>query len=284
MKRYSSKDYPAPDPDEVRAKIIGLGEGSARKSYYPQLREKIHELESKQLELMELVRTLEERETTLEFLVEEKNILLKEVHHRVMNNFQVIGSLLSLGLDMTGSETESQPFSRTKRRLDTMAMVYGHLLEADRYTAVYLCALITQVVNTLYYAAKQQEVALSFDMECLDLCVEIDLAIPLALIVNEAVSNAFDHAFPGGRGSLRVRLTDVLIEEAVGECHLLEIEDDGIGFSGGAMPPLQESLGLTLIDALASQLKATWLYEPGAGGRGLRFRLSFPKGAEPATN
>jgi len=279
MKRFSGKDHAAPDPGEVRAKIIGLGESSARKSYYPQLKEKIHELESKQLELTDLVRNLEEHETALELLVEEKSILLREVHHRVMNNFQVIGSLLSLGLDLAGSETESRPFVKTKRRLDTMAMVYGHLLEEDRYTAVDICALVSQVVNALYCDAKRPDVELNVDMEmeCIDLQVGIDLAIPLALIVNEAVSNAFDHAFHDAGGRLRVRLADIVIEP-FGECHLLEIEDDGTGFAGGVMPPLRGSLGLTLIDVLASQLKGSWSYEPGAGGRGLRFKLNFPRG------
>ena len=72
-----------PDPEEIRTRIIGLGASSARKSYYPQLQEKIRDLERKQLDLMDLVRTLEERETMLEQTVEEKNTLLREVHHRV---------------------------------------------------------------------------------------------------------------------------------------------------------------------------------------------------------
>ncbi len=264
-----------PDPEEIRTRIIGLGASSARKSYYPQLQEKIRDLERKQLDLMDLVRTLEERETMLEQTVEEKNTLLREVHHRVKNNFQIIGSLLNLGLGAVATKAEARPFMITKQRLDTMAMVYGHLLDADRFDDVDLCDLVVQLVDALRYDADRPGIELSYSMACTDLYVDIDQAIPLALIVNEVASNSFCHAFPNGHGKLTVRLVADGRDENGGECRLFELEDDGCGFPGGVMPSLSGNLGLTLIASLAAQLNAVWHYRPGTEGRGLRFSLLF---------
>ncbi|HAE20870.1 MAG TPA: sensor histidine kinase [Spirochaetaceae bacterium] len=275
MRRSSPEHSEGSDAEAQRAKIIGLGAGSARKSYYPQLQEKIRDLESKQLTLMDTVRTLEERESELELLVEEKNLLLKEVHHRVKNNFQIIGSLLNLGLGSISSELEAAAFSRTKRRIDTMGMVYGQLLQADRFADVDLCELVTQLVNALYYDAGKPSVELAFDMSCPDLFLDVDRAIPLALIVSEAASNSFDHGFPDGRGRLRVSLKEGAREESGTLYHLVELCDDGPGFDIGGLPPPGSSLGLMLIDLLASQLKALYAFDTPPGGKGTRFSLFF---------
>lgn len=264
-----------PDPENIRERIIGLGAGSVRKSYYPQLQEKIRDLEQKQRELMELVRSLEERETMLEELIEEKNALLREVHHRVKNNFQIMGSLLNLGRGSISSEAEAQAFEKTKRRLDSMALVYGQLLAAEQFSEIDICALINLVVNALYYDAGLPGVELLFSMSCLDLYLDVDRAILLALIATEAASNALDHAFPEGRGCLQVRLREDQKSASGKPYHLLEIADDGCGFPGGTLPSLSDSLGLTLIDNLTSQLKAEWSYGPGLKGRGLSFNLAF---------
>lgn len=275
MRRSSPEHNGEHDAEAKRARIIGLGEGSARKSYYPQLQEKIRDLESKQIKLMDTVRTLEERESELELLVEEKNLLLKEVHHRVKNNFQIIGSLLNLGLGAAPSELEADAFNRTKRRIDTMGMVYGQLLQADRFADVDLCELITQLVNVLYYEANKPSIELAFDMNCPDLYLDVDRAIPLALIVGEATSNALDHAFPDDRGRISVRIKeDVRIEGGMSS-HLVELCDDGRGFEGGTMPAHGASLGLTLIDLLSSQLKARYAFDTPPGGKGTRFSLYF---------
>jgi two-component system, sensor histidine kinase PdtaS len=275
MRRSSPEHNGDPDAEATRSKIIGLGEGSARKSYYPQLQEKIRDLESKQLALMESVRTLEERESELELLVEEKNLLLKEVHHRVKNNFQIIGSLLNLGLGIVSSELEAYAFARTKRRIDTMGMVYGQLLQADRFADVDLCELITQLIHALYYEAELPLVELAFDMHCPDLFLDVDRAIPLALIISEAVSNSFDHAFPDGRGRLTVSIKEDVREDGGLSYNLVELCDDGPGFDGGALPRQGASLGLMLIDSLASQLKARYAFDTPAAGKGTRFSLFF---------
>jgi two-component sensor histidine kinase len=266
---------PSPEHDDARAvreRIIGLGSGSARKSYYPQLKEKIRDLEAKQLELMDTVRTLEERESELERLVDEKEALLKEVHHRVKNNFQVISSLLNLGLGLAGSNEEAAAFAKTKRRIDTMAMVYGQLLAAESFAELELCSLVRNVVNALFYEAGLRDVKLSYDLSCLDLHLSVERAIPLALILAEAASNAFEHAYPSGEGVLAVRLG--FAAEAPGTVRLV-VEDDGPGPSSGGLPEPDSSLGLTLIEALAAQLKAFWRYERRSEGPGLRFVLEL---------
>lgn len=268
-----SSPSPKPGGDEaVRERIIGLGSGSARKSYYPQLKEKIRDLEAKQLELMETVRTLEERESELERLVDEKEALLKEVHHRVKNNFQIVGSLLNLGLGIASSSAEARAFAKTKRRIDVMAMVYGRLLATESFAELELCSLARSVVNALFYEAELREVALAYDLSCVDLRLDVERAIPFALILAEAAGNALEHAYPEGRGELAISLG--FARDAPGSVRLA-VEDDGPGPRSGGLPRSDSSLGLTLIDALAAQLKAAWRYERRAAGPGLRFVLEL---------
>lgn len=267
--------YPSPETETsaaVRERIIGLGAGSARKSYYPQLQAKIHDLEDKQVELMETVRALEERETELERVIEEKQALLKEVHHRVKNNFQIIGSLLSLGLGLVGTKKEATAFSKTKRRIDTMAMVYAQLLASERFVDLDICELITQVANSLYYEAELPAVRLRYTMSCTDLSFEVDRAIPFSLLLNEAVSNALQHAYPDKRGELAISFG--FADDRKGILRLA-VEDDGRGTAEGELPTAGSTLGLTLISALAMQLKADWRYERRDPEPGLRFVLEF---------
>jgi PAS domain S-box-containing protein len=169
-----------------------------------------------------------EAENRIEAALREKEVLLKEVHHRVKNNLQIVSSLLQL---QAGSQ-EGIDFADYLRGLLAV-------LSASHGTAARL------------------------DIDAESLWLDIDQAVPAGLIVNELVTNSWKHAFPGGReGCIRVRFA------AEGERRLrLEVADDGIGLAPGADPEQSRSLGLRLVRLLAGQLEAELRFSgpPGFG-------------------
>ncbi len=262
----------ASEKDTIREKIIGLGESSARKSYYPQLLEHIRELRDERAKLMDTVRLLEEREEELERLVDEKSALLSEVHHRVKNNFQIIGSLLSLGSGASAVPDEAMVFGKTRRRIDTMAQVYEQLLQSGDFSGVDFCELLRHIAGDIQSLAGLPGVKLHYEMSCRSFPISIDLAIPLALIANEAISNAFTYAFADGKGELTIRFEREKTEN--GFFCSLEIRDSGPGFPQEGAPEGRKTLGMILIDVLVNQIGGSWKYEsPAENGNGTSFKV-----------
>jgi two-component system, sensor histidine kinase PdtaS len=266
---YSEKSSPE---EQLRRRIIGLGERSLRKSYYPQLQEKIRHLQEQQQKLMETVRTLEEREEALEQLIKEKDVLIREVHHRVKNNYQVIASLLSLGENMVPSTENRKPFRKTRQRIESMSMVYEQLLGFDNFSEVDICEMVNRLVEDLKLKFGKSKVKIVSDMMCGGFYLDIESAIPCTLMVYEVVSNAFEYAFPEGTGNLKVTIDK---EDDEYSAAFIEIIDDGPGFPGGSLPIDGSTLGATLLHVLGSQIKTSWTYENLENGRGVSFRLSF---------
>lgn len=252
-------------PDAVREKLIGLGENSVRKSYYPQLQEKIRALESKQQELMETVRNLEERETELERAIIEKNVLLREVHHRVKNNLQIIGSLLNLGSDT----------HETKRRIEAIATVYNLLLQEGHYADLDLRQLLRTVCDNLWLEFNRPDVIVTYELTSTELVVDMDRAVPFTLIVSELVNNALSHGCRDSGGTIRVGLAAAVRGDGEEAKNCLWVEDNGPGLAKNTSSG-KEKLGLTLVDMLARQLKASWKLESGQAGQGVRVSLFFP--------
>ena len=179
--------------EEIRRKIVGLGEASVKKSYYPLLQDKIKELEHKQDELIELVRSLEEREVELQELLEEKTALLSEVNHRVKNNLQIISSILSID-ESDVNICEAERFENARNRIDVLSLVYQQFLFSNNYSEVaylsFLKALSMEVSSELgitgidiFYEAHEREII-----------IDIDMAIPLAIISYEMLRSAYEIA------------------------------------------------------------------------------------------
>jgi len=280
MPEFSRSDPPDDDglsqSDSVRERIIGLGEGSVRKSYYPQLQEKIRALEAKQRELMAMVGSLKERESELEGLVSEKNVLLREVHHRVKNNLQIIGSLLSLGSDSLMTEAEIRRFSDTRRRIDTIALVYTQLLNEERFSDLETAQLVRSVGDSLYLEAGLPLVEFSYSLEPSGLMLNMDKAVPFALLVSELISNALHHGCPEGRGRIIVSLKRDRGHVQGRVTELLCIQDSGPGLPKYSTEAEGHTMGLKLVDMLAHQLKAEWSLETGSSGFGLRALFWMP--------
>jgi PAS domain S-box-containing protein len=232
-----------------------------------------HELEmrvsERTMELASAVARLRDANAALERRNREKETLLKEIHHRVKNNLQVISSLLNLQAQ-GGDEPNIRAFvENNQSRVRSMALVHEHLYRSDDLQSVPMGAYLRAVVDGIKQA---QGVGLKVHCEVRaeDIALPIERAIPCGLIVNEVVTNALKHAFPNDRSG-RV---DVSMSVTPDRLLDLEIRDNGVGIPSPS-DERQQSFGLRLVGMLAGQLHGRIETEQESG---LAFRLRFQVG------
>jgi two-component sensor histidine kinase len=239
-----------------------------------ELAESNEKLECSNRELKDVNSQLGVKVAELDQSLDEKDILLNEVHHRVNNNLTVIGSLLRMQAEAFPDQQVADALRGSQFRVESMALIHAHLYNAADWRAVNFAAYTEVLADNLFraYGVDQSRVRLRVEIGRLELGV--DKAIPAGLILNELISNALKHAFPGGRhGSLVIlgKLRDGQVD--------LCVQDDGVGMdrvTGPTMEPRRKSLGMKIMNILCHQLKGNFELpheEPGAGST---FRLSFP--------
>ncbi|MCK5504154.1 MAG: PAS domain S-box protein, partial [Thermodesulfovibrionia bacterium] len=183
--------------------------------------------------------------------LKEKEILLKEIHHRVKNNMTVISSLLKLQAAKVRDEKYKEMFNDSIDRIQSMAFIHEKLYRSEDLSRVDFSAYLKDMVNNMFasYGLSPGRVALKMELE--EVSIGIDNAIPLGLIVNELISNSLKHAFPESReGEVRVTLSTDNKNEIT-----LTISDNGAGFPAGLDFSKSESLGLNLVTALTRQIQ-----------------------------
>jgi two-component sensor histidine kinase len=190
---------------------------------------------------------------------EEKEFLLREIHHRVKNNLETISSLLSLQISKIKNREFQQVMEETYTRVQSMGMIHLQLYGEKNLKGVemkYFFESLGQFILETFDAENRVEV----DIDMSTLKLDVDLAIPIGLIVNELISNSLKYAFPNqGKGEIRVSLYEK--EEIL----LLEVADDGVGIKPDFIP-LGTGFGSELISLLTRQLdgKMTLIKSPGA--------------------
>jgi len=200
-----------------------------------------------------------ERELQLERAVAEKEILLKEIHHRVKNNMAVISSLLSLHEREIEDPATREVFKAMRSRIKTMSLVHEQLYRSGDFEHVDLGSYVDQVASSLFQSQDDASGRIIVHRDISSVTLGLDSAIPCGLIVTELVSNALKHGFPAGRtGKVRVSLH----ERAPGEVELA-VEDDGVGLDIAE----QSGFGLHMVELLVQQLGGTIEHGVGAGRR-----------------
>ncbi|HAT65053.1 MAG TPA: hypothetical protein DCS66_10690 [Flavobacteriaceae bacterium] len=187
----------------------------------------------------------------LETNVEEKNILLKEIHHRVKNNLQVISSLLSLQQRQITDSQASQAIQEGRDRVKAMALIHQNLYQDTNLIGVEAKEYITKLASNLIanYKTNTKKIAIKTDIDQIKL--DVDTMIPLGLIINELISNALKYAFENKEsGAIEITLKD-----AENLLHL-SLKDNGKGLPKDFSVERSESLGFRLIKAFSEKLKA----------------------------
>jgi two-component sensor histidine kinase len=238
----------------------------------------ITELKLAQIALRRREEDLQETVRQLEPALAEKTVLLQEVHHRVKNNLAVISSLLGMKADAAGSSEARMALEESRQRVHSIALIHEHLYGNDHLDRINFSDYARHLVEGLYSqsAAEPGRIAIKMDLDPIEL--DIERAVPCALILNELLSNAFKYAFPDGRnGKILVRFC----EREPGSLELV-VEDNGIGLPAGRLAARNtESLGLRIVGILTRQLDGSLEQEDCPGARiVLRFPVG-PSGADP---
>jgi two-component sensor histidine kinase len=201
----------------------------------------------------------------------EKELLLREVHHRVKNNMQVISSLLSLQAHQLKDASSIELFSECRDRIHAMALVHEMFYQSQDLTNVDFKDYVENLVLGLYrsYAANRVKIATKVKVE--NVSLELTAAIPCGLIINELVTNSLKYAFPGDReGDIDVALRCLSEDEIE-----LVVNDNGIGLPDHFDFRNAATLGLRMITLLAeNQLNGVIALEKA---QGTRFRITFRK-------
>lgn len=201
---------------------------------------------------------LSKKNAEIQKALEQREILLKEIHHRVKNNLQLISSLLNLqAISQSGENREL--FREANQRVKSMALIHQQLYEQDDMTAVDLFTYMQDLVKSLEkaFGKNNEENFLHLHIPA-GIHLDIDQLIPFALVMNEVIVNAFKY----GADQAGVLHLDITVETTADRWLSVRVKDSGVGFDPGAA---RKGFGLTLIGALVEKLRGTYQYDKENG-------------------
>ena len=185
----------------------------------------------------------------INYSLKEKNVLLKEIHHRVKNNMQIISSLLSLQTNYIDDNIALDVLKESQNRVKTMAMIHEKLYQSNDFVNIKFDDYILRLVSDLFYSYNIQEDHIKPVIQVENVKLNIETAVPCGLIISELVSNSLKYAFPEGKnGKMRVSLKRHYNN------YELTISDNGIGFPEDIDFRNTNSLGLQLVNTLVEQI------------------------------
>ncbi|MCQ3980717.1 MAG: histidine kinase, partial [Anaerolineae bacterium] len=206
-------------------------------------------------------------EEQLKTSLHEKEILLKEIHHRVKNNMQVISSLLNLQSNYVSDTQALEIFQESQNRVRSMALIHEKLYRSKNLAEIDLGEYVNDLVIYLFRSYKAYGKGITLKIQADDVHLGIDAAVPCGLIINELISNALKHAFPNNyHGEILVELQKN--QQQISLC----VSDDGIGFPADLDFQNTNSLGLQLVNTLVGQLDGTIELQNGSG---TTFKINF---------
>ncbi len=198
-----------------------------------------------------------EAEARLTSSLNEKEVLLKEIHHRVKNNLQVVSSLLSLQSGFVKDEQTIDALRDSQNRVKSMALIHERLYQSESLDKINFGGYVQSLVNHVK-SSFQGMGEIDVEVDVSDMFVDVDVAIPCGLIINELASNSFKHAFNGRAQQGRVHIWLSQQSTMQGEDELvLQVRDNGKGFPSGLDLDQVASLGLQLVNSLVQQLQGT---------------------------
>jgi PAS domain S-box-containing protein len=207
-------------------------------------------------------------EDQIQASLREKEALLREIHHRVKNNLQVICALLDLQAGAVENEQVKTAFQESRNRIRSMAQIHEQLTYAENLAQIDMAAYVQELVTSLRVAHGTNAVLIKIDVS--DITLPFDAVSPCGLLINELVANALKHAFPSSSPSAPPVSTGRQAKEESNEIRItlrplprdenkmeLTVSDNGVGLPSGIDLENSTSLGLTLVKLLTRQLKAT---------------------------
>jgi len=192
----------------------------------------------------------------IESSLKEKEILLREVHHRVKNNMQVVSSILNLQSSYVSDEYALALLKESQNRIKTMAIIHESLYQNKSFSSVNFSEYVRTLISNIVHSYSQSKEKIKVDLKTEEVILPLDSSIPAGLILNELVTNSIKHAFPGDRtGTISV---DLKCKENL---VFLELKDDGVGFKDNVLFQNSHSLGLQLVNTLIEQIDGKYEFK-----------------------
>ncbi len=252
--------------EAVEAEVLSLNQSLEKR-----IEARTHELVVVNKGMQRSIAAHQDTEASLQESLREQTALLKEVHHRVKNNLQVITSLLRLEVSRHPELATKTVIEEMQSRIRSMALLHETLYRTGNFAAVDLADYLRKLAVHLDRGQNStpERVRLALNLAAVE--VGIDEAIPCGLIVNELLTNAHKHGFPEGRAGV------VQLDLQVGPDGQVQLQvcDDGVGMPEGFDPAHANTLGLQLVSDLARQLPGVLAIGPGA-----TFKVTFMPGSD----
>jgi PAS domain S-box-containing protein len=213
--------------------------------------------------LLALIEDITERkqvEEDLKSSLNEKTVLLREVHHRVKNNMQIISSLLNLQSNRIQDQAMRDIFRDSQNRIHTMAIVHERLYQSQNFNRIEFKPYIQGLADSLFRSYNTRQDRIQLEIKADDIYLDLNHAIPLGMIVNELISNSLKHAFPDGAPG-RIHLEFNL--DSSDQLRLV-IRDDGIGMPKNS-EKTSEGFGMEMVHTLAAQLDGRLVFSSDGG-------------------
>lgn len=210
----------------------------------------------------------EQAEKKIKEALAEKEVLLSELHHRVKNNLAIISGLFSLKIGNDPPSEARNVLVESRNRVISMSLIHNRLYKNNNFSDVNFEQYIAELISEIHasYPSISESVKVSTDIG--DVVLNINVAVPCGLILNELLTNCYKHAFAGkGEGTIHVSF------QQEKETYILSVSDNGIGLASGYQE--KESLGLSVIEALSEQLNGSFSYSSDTG---TAFVLKFQHG------
>jgi len=201
--------------------------------------------------------------------LQEKEVLLKEIHHRVKNNLQVISSLLNLQIGYIEDKHSIDVLKESRNRVKSMALIHGKLYESKDLSRIDFAEYIQNLAGCLFRSYGVIPGVITLKINAGDVLLGIDTAIPCALIINELISNSLKHAFPAGSKESEIRIS---LRSDNDNKFTLIISDNGVGFPKDLHFRNTETLGLQLVMTFVKQLRGTIELDESGG---TEFKITF---------
>ncbi len=209
-----------------------------------------------------------EYEKSLKRSLDEKEAMVQEIHHRVKNNMQVVSSLLGLQSMYLEDDKVQNALKESQNRVQSMAMIHEKLYKSDNLSSVDMDDYLYQITHHLLknYQLESNKIKTNIKAEKVEM--DIKIASPLGLIINELITNSLKYAFPEGEGEITLKIC------LVDGCYHLTIADDGVGLPDDFSLNKTETLGLQLVNRLVQQISGS--IELCEDSKGTEFIIKFP--------
>jgi two-component sensor histidine kinase len=201
-------------------------------------------------------------------LIAEKEWLVKEIHHRVKNNLQIVISLLNVQSDFLDSPSAISAIQESRERMQAIALIHQKLYQQDYGTLIKMKSYMEELVSYLTSVSDSKRIRFRMDIE--DVGMDVSQAVPLGLVLNEAITNALKYAFPAESDGI----IEVVLKQNTDGTVMLKISDNGHGFPENFNLAGKKSLGIQLMKLFAEQLEGTLQFK---NDHGAQVELVFKK-------